>query len=77
MYTGRDVEAWLHSTHEEPDERQFAIWRRMTSAQKLHLAFSLYDFAKDLVRLHLRNENPTLTEAQIAELVRQRFTTHD
>ncbi len=74
MYTRSDAEAWLRSSHEEPEERQIAIWRRMTSEQKLSLAFGMYDFARDLVRLHLRHENPTLGEEQVAEMVRQRFT---
>jgi hypothetical protein len=77
MHTASDIQAWLRTNDDEPDERQFAIWNKMTAPQKLALAFGMYDFAKGMVRSSLKAQHPELTAEQVEQMVRQRFTKRD
>lgn len=58
---------------ESLDPRQIAIWRAMTSDQKLRLAFELYDLAKNSLWQHLRAAHPELSDEEVEALVRERF----
>ena len=74
MHTQQDVEAWLRCKDDQPDVRQFRIWRSMSAARKLSLAFDMYDFMKQMLCSHLQREHPEYTQEEIDALVRRRFT---
>ena len=53
---------------------QIRIWKRMSPAEKLQLANSLYWSAWEAKRQWLRQIDPSLTEEQIEEKVRDIFS---
>lgn len=77
MHTAADIQAWLRTSDDEPDARQFAIWNKMTAPQRLALGFGLYDFAKDMVRSNLKAQFPELAADQVEQRLRERFTKRD
>jgi hypothetical protein len=55
------------------DPRQVAIWRAMTPARRLELAFQAYQFALDAVRLTERQRHPDLSAEELAWCVTRRM----
>ncbi len=55
------------------DERQYAIYRRLTPAERARIAADLYWSARRLKAAALRAQHPDWSEAAIAEAVRQAF----
>ena len=55
------------------DPRQVAIWRTMSPAQRLDLAFQAYQFALDTVRLTERQRHPDLSPDELAWRVTRRM----
>ncbi len=55
------------------DPRQVAIWRAMSPAQRLDLAFQAYQFALDAVRLTERQRHPDLSPDELAWRVTRRM----
>jgi len=58
---------------EPPHPRQVAIWRAMTGAQRLEIAFQAYQFVLDVVRLTERQRHPGLSEEELAWRVTRRM----
>ncbi|MCP4164650.1 MAG: hypothetical protein GY759_02005 [Chloroflexi bacterium] len=54
------------------DPLQIQIWRRMTPAQRLGIAFQAYQLALDAVRLTERQRHPDLSESELAWRVTRR-----
>jgi len=48
-----------------PDPRQIEVWRRMTGAQRLEIAFQLYQMALEAVRANDRMRHPELLEEEL------------
>ena len=46
------------------DPQQIRIWRAMSGAQRLEIAFQAYQFALEIIRLRVREENPNLSEVE-------------
>jgi len=59
---------------DKPDPRQIESLRRMAPYQRLCQAFALYDFARRRVAAHIRSRHPELSEEEVQELVRERFS---
>jgi hypothetical protein len=74
MHTRQDIETCLRCRDDEPDAQQIAIWQHMTAERKIALAFEMYDFMKELVRSHVRNNHPDYTSDEIEAIVRRRFS---
>lgn len=55
------------------DPRQIAIWRAMSPARRLELAFQAYQFALDAVRLTERQRHPHLPPDELAWRVTRRM----
>jgi len=55
------------------DARQVAIWRAMTRAQRLELAFQAYQFALDAVRTTEKQRHPDLSPEELAWRVTRRM----
>ena len=55
------------------DPQQIAIWRRMTPARRLELAFQAYQFALGVVRLRERQRHPELSPDELAWHVTRRM----
>lgn len=47
------------------DQRQIAVWRQMSHARRLDVAFQAYQFALDVVRLTERRNHPDLPPAEL------------
>ena len=55
------------------DKRQIMIWRAMTPARRLEIAFQAYQFALEVVRLTERRRHPELSEEELAWRVTRRM----
>ena len=55
------------------DPQQVAIWRRMTPARRLELAFQAYQFALDVVRVRERKRHPDSSPEELAWHVTRRM----
>ena len=55
------------------DKRQIMIWRAMTPARRLEIAFQAYQFALDVVRLTERRRHPELSPEELAWRVTRRM----
>ena len=55
------------------DRRQIAIWRAMTPARRLEIAFQAYQFVLDAVRLTERRRHPELSDEELAWRVTRRI----
>ena len=55
------------------DKRQIMIWRAMTPARRLEIAFQAYQFALDVVRLTERQRHPELSPEELAWRVTRRM----
>jgi len=57
----------------QPDPRQVAVWRAMSPARRLEIAFQAYQFALDTVRLTERQRYPDLPPDELAWRVTRRM----
>jgi hypothetical protein len=55
------------------DPRQVAIWRAMSGARRLEIAFQAYQLALDVVRLTERQRHPDLSPEELAWRVTRRM----
>ena len=55
------------------DRRQVTIWRAMTPARRLEIAFQAYQFALDMVRATERQRHPELGSEELAWCVTRRM----
>ena len=55
------------------DRRQVTIWRAMTPARRLEIAFQAYQFALDMVRATERQRHPELDPVELAWRVTRRM----
>ena len=55
------------------DPIQVKIWRQMTPAQRLDIAFQAYQFALDIVRITERQKHPNLSPEELAWRVTRRI----
>jgi len=55
------------------DPQQVAIWREMTPAQKIKLAFQMYDFARRVVWTTERQWHPDLSPEELSRHVWRRI----
>lgn len=60
--------------YERPDPQQVEIWRGMTGAQRLGIAFDLWRYARDVVRQSELNRDPDLTETELNRRVAARMS---
>lgn len=56
-----------------PDPQQVAIWRAMTPARRLEIAFAAYQFVLDVVRLSERARHPDDSPEELAWRVTRRM----
>jgi hypothetical protein len=61
------------ATLEKLDPQQVAVWRAMSPARRLDLAFQLYQFALDAVRVTERRRHPDLSPEELAWRVTRRM----
>ena len=62
-----------HQRLEPLDPRQVAVWRAMSPARRLELAFQAYQFALDIVRLTEKKAHPDLSPDELAWRVTRRM----
>ena len=55
------------------DPRQVAVWRAMSPAERLEVAFQAYQFALDAVRTSERERHPDLSPEELAWRVTRRM----
>jgi hypothetical protein len=55
------------------DPRQVAVWRAMSPAERLEVAFQAYQFALDAVRTTERERHPDLSSEELAWRVTRRM----
>ncbi len=56
-----------------PDPHQITIWREMSPARRLEIAFQAYQFALDSVRANERQRHPDLSPEDLAWHVTRRM----
>jgi len=56
-----------------PDPQQVAIWRAMTPARRLEIAFAAYQFVLEVVRLSERARHPDDSPEELAWRVTRRI----
>ena len=56
-----DAVEQIHRLLGSLDRRQIAVWRKMSPARRLELAFQAYQFALEVVRLTERHAHPDLS----------------
>ena len=57
----------------KPDQRQVQAWRAMTPARRLEIAFQLYQFALEVVRVTERRRYTHLSADELAWRVTRRM----
>jgi hypothetical protein len=62
-----------HQQMEPLDPHQVAVWRTMSPARRLELAFQAYQFALDVVRLTEKKAHPDLSPEELAWCVTRRM----
>jgi hypothetical protein len=55
------------------DARQVAVWRAMSPAERLEVAFQVHQFALDAVRASERRRHPDLSPEELAWRVTRRM----
>jgi len=61
-----DVAQTLRRPVVEKMEPQMAeVMRQKTPAERLEIAFDMWDFARDMIRANLRRENPAWSDEQV------------
>jgi hypothetical protein len=55
-------------------DRMAEILRKKTPAERLQLAFDMWDFARDFITLTLKREHPTWDEKQVRREVARRMS---
>lgn len=55
------------------DRTQVEIWRKMTPARRLEIAFQMHQFALDVIRVTERNKHPELTPEELNWQVTRRM----
>ena len=55
------------------DTRQIMIWRAMTPARRLDIAFQAYQLALEMVRVTERRRHPELSQEELAWRVTRRM----
>jgi len=63
----------IHKRIGKLDPNQVRIWRAMSPARRLDLAFQTYQFALDIVRLTEKQEHPDLSAQELAWRVTRRM----
>lgn len=63
----------IHKRIGKLDPNQVRIWRAMSPARRLDLAFQAYQFVLDVVRLTERREHPDLSPEELAWRVTRRM----
>ncbi|MBU0502536.1 MAG: hypothetical protein ABIH69_06840 [bacterium] len=58
---------------ERMEDRQIAILKTKTTAERLQLAFNLFEFARRRIAAEFMRLNPQLKAPEINKLVSQRF----
>lgn len=71
--TRDDGSASLEQRLGKIDWRQVAIWRAMTPARRLEIAFQAYQFVLDAVRVTERRQHPDLSPQELAWRVTRRM----
>jgi hypothetical protein len=59
--------------HDEADERQYAIYRRMSPAERARVAADLYYSARRFKGAYLRTLHPDWSEGEILAAVKEAF----
>lgn len=54
-------------------DEQLEVFKRQTSAERLHLAFNLFDFSRQRITAELTRQNPQLKISEVNQLVVQRL----
>jgi hypothetical protein len=68
-----DVSEDVRRRRAELDPRQVAVWRAMSPAERLEVAFQAYQFALDAVRSTERERHPDLPPDELAWRVTRRM----
>lgn len=71
--SGEDAVETLHRRLGQLDPRQVAIWRAMSPACRLEIAFQAYQFALEAVRLTEQRSHPDLSPDELAWRVIRRM----
>ena len=59
---------------EQMEEKQIEILREKSTAERLKLAFDLYDFARLRVETEIIRQNPNLPKNEIKKILHKRFS---
>lgn len=68
-----DIAQVVQAVFDDLDMRQLAIFRQLSGARRLAIAFDLCEFARSLIVASLRNQYPDISEAELNERVRARI----
>ena len=61
-------------TDEVLDDRMAAILRTKTPAERLAIAFGMWSFAREMIRLNTRRQHPEWSEAEVGQHVARRMS---
>lgn len=56
------------------DDAMAAVLRRKTEAERLAIAFRMWDFARDMIFRRVRSDRPDLPEDQVRQIVAGRMS---
>jgi Rv0078B-related antitoxin len=62
------------SRWEMVDDAMAAILRRKTEAERLAIAFGMWDFAQQMIRANLRREHPDWTDEEVRRATARRMS---
>jgi len=58
---------------EEAEKKYISLLRNMDGNQRVKIGAELYEMARHIVESSIKNENPTLSEDELKEKLRQRI----
>lgn len=68
-----DIAQVVRAVFDDLDMRQLAIFRQLSGARRLAIAFELCEFARSLIVASVRSRYPDISEAELNERVRARI----
>jgi Rv0078B-related antitoxin len=72
--TATEIPSRRKFTDEILDDRMAAILRTKTPAQRLAIAFGMWSFAREMIRLNTLRQHPEWAEAEVDQYVARRIS---
>ncbi len=64
----------VQAVFDDLDMQQLAVFRRLSGAQRLQMAFDLCDWARALIIASIRSQHPHISETELKKRLRRRMS---